>query len=132
MRLLAEVLLFNFKTQVVVTSHDLLTRFQTILPSVPSITHIIYLEDQLQKTVTSGHSSKVKFYPFRDIVNMGDNGKLEKIEPGPDDTAIIMYTSGSTGTPKGVVLTHRYYSLVHLSLSYYVQNYRNLNIFIEI
>ncbi len=42
------------KAKVVVTSHDLLPRFRNLLPSVPTITHIVYMEDQLQKTNTDG------------------------------------------------------------------------------
>ncbi len=42
------------QAHVIVTSHDLLPRFKNLLPSIPSITHIIYLEDQLQKTSTEG------------------------------------------------------------------------------
>lgn len=32
--------------------------------------------------------------------------ELKAEPPGPDDTAIIMYTSGSSGLPKGVMLSH--------------------------
>jgi len=31
---------------------------------------------------------------------------VPRVQPAPDETAVIIYTSGTTGTPKGVVLTH--------------------------
>jgi long-chain acyl-CoA synthetase len=37
---------------------------------------------------------------------MDSGAGAPRIQPAPDDTAVIIYTSGTTGTPKGVVLTH--------------------------
>jgi|HubBroStandDraft_1064217.scaffolds.fasta_scaffold17369_3 long-chain acyl-CoA synthetase len=33
--------------------------------------------------------------------------EVPRVQPAPDDVAVIIYTSGTTGTPKGVVLSHR-------------------------
>lgn len=37
----------------------------------------------------------------------GSRKKLQEIEMGVEDIAVIQYTGGTTGTPKGVMLTHR-------------------------
>lgn len=96
------------RVQVVVTSHELLPKFRSILDQLPHITHVIYMEDQLQPTQDKGFGNIVKIIPFTNVVNMGtERSDIHPCHPTPDDTAIVMYTSGSTGTPKGVVLTHK-------------------------
>ncbi|XP_034490199.1 long-chain-fatty-acid--CoA ligase 4-like [Drosophila innubila] len=93
----------------VITSHDLLPKFKTILPNCPNINTIIYMEDQLHKTPTTEFTedNRVKILPFTKVVKNGSYSKCENVPPKGDDIAIIMYTSGSTGTPKGVMLSHK-------------------------
>lgn len=93
---------------IVVTSHELLPRFKSMLANLPNIKTIVYMEDQLVKTCTTGFKSDVDIVAFRHVVSNGaDNVEIGDSPPTPSDTAIVMYTSGSTGTPKGVILTHK-------------------------
>ncbi|XP_037947198.1 long-chain-fatty-acid--CoA ligase 4-like isoform X2 [Teleopsis dalmanni] len=91
----------------VITSHDLLPKFKVLLEKCPNVDTIIYMEDQLHKTDTSGFKEGVKIIPFSQVVRTGQDSKFESLPPKGDDIAIIMYTSGSTGTPKGVLLSHK-------------------------
>ncbi len=50
--------------------------------------------------------------PFQEMTCLEScSDDLEKVNPDPDDPALIIYTSGTTGNPKGAVLTQR--NLVH-------------------
>ncbi|KAH8399352.1 hypothetical protein KR215_008220 [Drosophila sulfurigaster] len=91
----------------VITSHDLLPKFKTLLAQCPNVNTIIYMEDQLHKTDTTGFKEGVKVLPFAQVVKIGNESKFENVPPDGEDIAIIMYTSGSTGTPKGVLLSHK-------------------------
>eukprot|EP00092_Neocalanus_flemingeri_P017052 GFUD01018440.1.p1 GENE.GFUD01018440.1~~GFUD01018440.1.p1 ORF type:complete len:721 (+),score=167.25 GFUD01018440.1:139-2301(+) len=94
----------------VITTHELLPKFKKILESTPRIKNIIFFENPIKKTVTTGYRENVKLTSFWDTVSLGKRSVnshcAPPIAPTPESTCIIMYTSGSTGNPKGVIVTH--------------------------
>lgn len=54
----------------VVTSHDLLPKFRSILSKTPKIKTIVFMEDQLVKTDTSGFGS-VQIISFSEVTKKG-------------------------------------------------------------
>lgn len=64
----------------VITSHDLLPKFKTLLDKCPKVNTIIYMEDQLHKTETTGFKEGVKILPFAQVVKIGNDSKFGKSE----------------------------------------------------
>lgn len=60
----------------VITSHDLLPKFKTLLALCPNVNTIIYMEDQLRKTETTGFKEGVKILPFNQVVKIGNESKF--------------------------------------------------------
>ncbi|XP_055326866.1 long-chain-fatty-acid--CoA ligase 4-like isoform X2 [Sitodiplosis mosellana] len=92
---------------IVITSHELLPKFKSLLPQLPNVQSVIYMEDQLHETKTDGFKEGVRILPFDEVIKLGSTSSAVAAPPCAEDIAIIMYTSGSTGTPKGVLLTHK-------------------------
>lgn len=96
------------ETSIVITSHELLPKFKSLLSKLPKVNTLIYMEDQLHKTEVDGFKEGVRVLPFNQVIRMGSNNNAIVTQaPTDEDIAIIMYTSGSTGTPKGVLLSHK-------------------------
>lgn len=92
---------------IVITTHELLLKFKSLLPKLPNVQAVIFMKDQLHETKTDGFKEDVRILPFEEVIKMGSTSNAVASPPRAEDIAIIMYTSGSTGTPKGVLLTHK-------------------------
>lgn len=91
-----------------VTSVELLeTKLKTVLPQIPNLKHVIYVDDK--KMNTEGYPAGLSIRSMQSVREMGrqpENVARAIVEPQPSDLAVVMYTSGSTGRPKGVVIVH--------------------------
>ncbi len=56
----------------VITSHDLLPKFKSLLKSTPKVKTIIYMEDQLSETDSSGLREDVNIIAFKEVLKKGE------------------------------------------------------------
>lgn len=94
---------------VIITSASLLPKLQAVQNSIPSVRHIVCMEDQKGKASSKvNFSSRIEVHTFKSLIQKGQNlGDDFRVSPVPSDLAVIMYTSGSTGKPKGVMIAHK-------------------------
>jgi long-chain acyl-CoA synthetase len=64
----------------VLTSHDLMPKFGYILGKTPKVKHVIFMEDTLKPTETTGFRDGVEIHSFCDIVGKGSKQKYGKTE----------------------------------------------------
>ncbi|XP_072180293.1 long-chain-fatty-acid--CoA ligase 4-like [Diadema setosum] len=92
----------------VITTTSLLPKLKAIQKDIPSVSHIICMEDPTSKLDEKKLSNGIKVTSFQSVINIGASTKnVKRSEPSANDLAIIMYTSGSTGKPKGVMISHK-------------------------
>uniref|UniRef100_A0AAQ4REH9 long-chain-fatty-acid--CoA ligase n=1 Tax=Gasterosteus aculeatus aculeatus TaxID=481459 RepID=A0AAQ4REH9_GASAC len=85
-----------------VTSVELLeTKLKNVLPQIPKLKHVIYVDQK--KLNTTCYPAGLSTHSMQEVQELG---ALPENSPQPSDLAMVMYTSGSTGTPKGVMIVH--------------------------
>ncbi|KAM7418027.1 hypothetical protein PAMA_017594 [Pampus argenteus] len=91
-----------------VTSVELLeTKLKHVLPQIPKLKHVIYVDQK--KVATEGYPAGLSIHSMQAVRELGalpKNMGKEIVKPQPSDLAVVMYTSGSTGRPKGVMIVH--------------------------
>ncbi|ESP04960.1 hypothetical protein LOTGIDRAFT_205986 [Lottia gigantea] len=93
----------------VITSKDLVPKFNGALKLMPKVTHLIVMTEDTKLPQLKDKPNNVKMISMAEVEVIGakeENIKTPVTKPQRSDTAVIMYTSGSTGRPKGVVISH--------------------------
>ncbi len=93
---------------VIVSNQFQLSKVLKSVDAVPSLEHIIVMNENVETTEARG------VMVFSKLLQLGE--EFERRNPGfldesrknvqPDDLLTLIYTSGTTGNPKGVMLTH--------------------------
>lgn len=60
----------------IISSHDLLPKFKNILSKTPNVQTVIYFQDQLVKTNTSGLKEDVKFISYSEVIELGRTSSI--------------------------------------------------------
>ncbi len=76
----------------VITTHELMPKFRNVLHRTPTVKYLIYLEDQIHETETTGYKDGVQILSFYEVVAKGKTSKAIAVKPTTLDPAIIMYT----------------------------------------
>lgn len=63
----------------VITTHELLPKFKSVLNVTTKVNTIIFMEDQLHKTETTGFKDGVKIIPFSQVIKTGETSKFGKL-----------------------------------------------------
>ena len=65
----------------VITTHDLLPKFKSVLKKAPKVKHVIFIEDQIHQTDRTGYKEGVEIHSFEEVVAKGSLSKAVAVKP---------------------------------------------------
>src|SRR6059036_588649 len=92
--------------QVVIVDASLIRRFAEILPSAPTVKHVIVTGGPLAETPGTDQLTGVVVHRYEDLL-AAEADVFDWPSIDERSAAAMCYTSGTTGHPKGVAYSHR-------------------------